>query len=59
MAFFAPLGRWYDMRAFPTEEGLTIYMLDITEQYKAEETTHFEELFVRGNNVLFILPEAK
>ncbi len=36
-AFFPPLERWYDLRAFPTVDGLAIYMLDITEQYQAEE----------------------
>ena len=39
---------------------MNLIMREVDEkQYKAEETTRFEELFVRGNNVLFILPEAK
>ncbi|TFH31085.1 MAG: hypothetical protein E4G98_00800 [Promethearchaeota archaeon] len=39
---------------------MNLIMSDVTEkQYKIEETTHYEELFVRGNNVLFILPEAQ
>lgn len=39
---------------------MNLIMQDVTEQaYKDEKTTHYQELFVRGNNVLFILPEGK
>jgi PAS domain S-box-containing protein len=30
--FFDPLGKWLRIRAYPSNEGLTIYFLDITEQ---------------------------
>ncbi|SMH62416.1 PAS domain S-box-containing protein [Azospirillum lipoferum] len=30
-------GRWFWMRAFPSENGLTLYLLDITRRRKAEE----------------------
>jgi diguanylate cyclase (GGDEF)-like protein/PAS domain S-box-containing protein len=30
------VGRWYSMRAYPSEEGLTVYFHDITERKKIE-----------------------
>ena len=34
---YAPTGRWFDVHAYPTEEGLTAYILDITERKRAEQ----------------------
>lgn len=35
-AFYAPLGRWIEARAYPSSEGLTIFFLDISERKEYE-----------------------
>jgi PAS domain S-box-containing protein len=34
---YPPTGRWFDVHAYPTEEGLAAYILDITERKRAEQ----------------------
>ncbi|MGH9456908.1 MAG: PAS domain S-box protein, partial [Thermoanaerobaculia bacterium] len=41
--FYEPLDLWVDMRAFPSQEGLTIFARDITEQKRARQTIEESE----------------
>ncbi|HZY65849.1 MAG TPA: PAS domain S-box protein [Rubrobacteraceae bacterium] len=34
--FYAPLGKWFEVHAYPYEEGLAIYFRDITERKEGE-----------------------
>lgn len=34
--YYAPLGRWYDISAYPSEEGISVYFKDITHQKQRE-----------------------
>ncbi|SOD41817.1 bifunctional diguanylate cyclase/phosphodiesterase [Nitrosovibrio sp. Nv4] len=34
--FYVPLGKWFEVHAYPTEEGLTIYFRDITTRKEAD-----------------------
>jgi serine phosphatase RsbU (regulator of sigma subunit)/PAS domain-containing protein len=34
-----PLDSWYEVRAWPSPEGLSVYFLDVTERRRREETT--------------------
>jgi diguanylate cyclase (GGDEF)-like protein len=36
-AYYAPLGRWLNARAYPSEEGLTVFFLDISSRKRKEE----------------------
>jgi PAS domain S-box-containing protein len=36
--FYAPLNSWFQIRAYPARDGLSVYFLDITEQKVAGET---------------------
>ncbi len=36
-AFHAPHGAWYEVRAYPSPEGLSVYILDVTLRRRAEE----------------------
>jgi PAS domain S-box-containing protein len=36
-AFYPPLQSWFDVRSYPTRDGISIYLLDITERKLAEE----------------------
>jgi len=36
-SYYRPLRRWFDVRAFPSESGLSVYLRDITEQRELEQ----------------------
>jgi PAS domain S-box-containing protein len=41
--FFPPLDRWFEVRAFPAETGLSVYFRDVTEQRRAQEALRQSE----------------
>ncbi|MDP9348035.1 MAG: PAS domain S-box protein, partial [Gemmatimonadota bacterium] len=41
--FYPPLSAWFEVRAFPSEDGLSVYFHDITEQKQLEETLRESE----------------
>jgi PAS domain S-box-containing protein len=51
----APLDRWYEVRAYPSPEGVSVYFQDITERRLAEDAYRRSrdqlELVVRGADV--------
>jgi adenylate cyclase len=41
-AFYAPLGRWFEVRAFPSYDGLSVFLLDITARRTVEEALRYQ-----------------
>jgi PAS domain S-box-containing protein len=41
-AYYPPLEKWYSVRAYPSESGLSVYLQDVTEHKRAEEKIHFQ-----------------
>jgi diguanylate cyclase (GGDEF)-like protein/PAS domain S-box-containing protein len=41
--FYAPLGCWVEAHAYPSEEGLTVYLRDISKRQRAEAMVHASE----------------
>ena len=37
-AYFPPLGAWYEVRAWPSPDGLSVYFLDVSERRAAEDS---------------------
>ena len=36
--FYTPLGTWFEIRAYPSSSGLSVYFLDISERKKSEKS---------------------
>lgn len=36
--YYAPTGKWFEVRAYPSEEGVSVYFHDITERRRAEDS---------------------
>lgn len=53
--YFAPRDRWYEVRAYPSAEGLAVYTHDVTEQRQAQDQLKFLENCVsRINDIVLI-----
>ena len=46
--FYAPLNAWFEVRAYPSPDGLSIYFQDITERKKAGEALRASEEQLRA-----------
>ncbi|WP_167577765.1 PAS domain S-box protein [Ammoniphilus sp. YIM 78166] len=54
-AYFPPLETWYDVRAYPSPNGLTVYFRDITKQKleEHEKEQHYKSLFHQNPDAVF------
>jgi PAS domain S-box-containing protein len=41
-AYYPPLEKWYSVRAYPSESGLSVYLQDVTEHKRTEERFRFQ-----------------
>jgi len=51
-AYFPPLAAWYEVRAWPSPDGLSVYFLDVSERRAAEESAR------RGAERLAVIAEV-
>jgi len=51
----APLDRWYELRAWPTPDGLSVYFLDVTERRALQQQT--ERAAVRSSLLAHVTTE--
>ncbi|WP_158623790.1 PAS domain-containing sensor histidine kinase [Corallococcus llansteffanensis] len=47
-AFYVPLETWFDVRAYPSPQGLTVFFRDISDRKHAEQALHESEQFLRS-----------
>ncbi|WP_067032954.1 PAS domain-containing protein [Allomuricauda sp. CP2A] len=52
--YYAPFGKWFENRFYPSKEGLTIFFSDITERKRAEEL-----LLVQKTGIVYHLRRVK
>lgn len=55
--FYAPIGLWYNVRAFPSESGLTVYFRDVTVEHQAHEEyeQYYRSLFYYNPDAVYSL----
>jgi PAS domain S-box-containing protein len=46
-AFYPPLRRWFELHAYPSVEGLSVYFRDVTDRHESEEALRLSEEAVR------------
>lgn len=54
-AYFPPLDTWFDVKAYPSENGLSVYFQDVTEEKKASSKNeqHYKSLFEQNPDAVF------
>lgn len=45
-SFYAPMGIWFEVHAYPSEDGLTVYFRDITQRKQIEQEREHEREFL-------------
>jgi PAS domain S-box-containing protein len=57
-SFYPPLERWFDVRAYPSRDGISLYFLDVTERKLAEGTLAAERNVLEQIAIGAPLPEV-
>ncbi len=62
--FYAPLNSWFEVRAYPSKEGLSVYLKDITQRKQAdsalqESEERYRKLVEFSSAPIFIQSEGK
>ncbi|WP_456276419.1 PAS domain S-box protein [Bacillus sp. AK128] len=54
-AYFPPLLAWFDVRAYPSDNGISVFFKDITakKQIALENEQHYKSLFEHNNDAVF------
>jgi PAS domain S-box-containing protein len=59
VGFYPPLGKWFELRSHPTDDGVAVYFRDITQQRKDEEQLRLLEACVRRMNDIIVVTDAE
>jgi len=57
--YFAPLEKWFELRAFPSRQGLGIYFRDITDRKRATEQVRLLGTSISRLNDMVVITEAE
>lgn len=58
-AYMASLGKWFDVNAYPSEDGLSVYFMDITRRKEEEEHLRLLESVITNTTDTVIITDAK
>lgn len=57
-AYYAPLGRWFSVNAYPSSEGLAVYFQDITSRRENEQQLRLMEACIAHMNDMVVITNA-
>jgi PAS domain S-box-containing protein len=53
--YFAPLQTWFEVRAFPSKDGLSVYFRDVSERHLADEIIQAQaDLLEQAHDAIFV-----
>src|SRR5690606_22239404 len=58
-AQYDPLGRWFDVHAYPSQEGLAVYFQDITQKRQSEARLRLLQAAVDRINDVVLITDAE
>jgi PAS domain S-box-containing protein len=58
-AYYPPLERWFNVHAYPSNEGLAVYFQDITQRREADQQLHLLEAAINRINDMVLITEAR
>ncbi|MFW2355278.1 PAS domain-containing hybrid sensor histidine kinase/response regulator [Hydrogenophaga sp.] len=56
--YYAPLGRWFELRAHPMDDGVAIYFQDVTQKRQDEEQLRLLQTCVQRMNDIIVVTDA-
>ncbi|MES2977869.1 MAG: EAL domain-containing protein [Pseudomonadota bacterium] len=56
--FYAPLGKWLELRVYPFKEGLAVYFRDVTERRESQEQLLLLQTSISRLNDIVLITEA-
>lgn len=57
--YYEPLGKWFELRSHPTEDGVAVYFQDVTQKRKDEEQLRLLQACVERMNDIVVVTEAE
>ena len=57
--FYEPLGKWFELRSHPTEDGVAVYFQDVTQKRRDEEQLRLLQACVERMNDIVVVTEAE
>jgi PAS domain S-box-containing protein len=58
-AHYGPLGRWFEVHAYPSHEGLAVYFQDITQRHESEARLRLLQAAVERINDVVLITDAE
>jgi PAS domain S-box-containing protein len=57
--YYAPLGKWFELRSHPTDDGVAVYFQDVTQRRKDEEQLRLLQACVERMNDIIVVTESE
>ncbi|QHE79864.1 PAS domain S-box protein [Hydrogenophaga sp. PBL-H3] len=57
--FYEPLGKWFELRSHPTDDGVAVYFQDVTQRRKDEEQLRLLQACVERMNDIIVVTDAE
>ncbi|MDP2985588.1 PAS domain-containing protein, partial [Hydrogenophaga sp.] len=59
VGFYKPLGKWFELRTHPTDDGVAVYFQDVTQKRKDEEQLRLLQACVERMNDVIVVTDAE